>query len=60
MVRSGLSEPWQKAVAELLAKCEPGTLEFELFKRIADAAQPVFHTLDLADVFDGTEDPEEE
>jgi len=59
-VRSGLSEPWQKAVAELLAKCEPGTLDFELFKRIADAAQPVFHTLDLADVFDGTEDPEEE
>ena len=32
LVRSGLAEPWQKIVAELLANCEPGSLAFELSK----------------------------
>ena len=60
LVRSGLAEPWQKTVAELLSNCEPGTLAFELFKRISDAAQPVYHTLDLNDPSEETDEPEEE
>ena len=38
MVRSGLAEPWQKTVTELLSHCEPGSLAFELFSRISGAA----------------------
>ena len=60
LVRSGLAEPWQKTVAELLSNCEQGTLAFELFKRISDAAQPVYHTLDLNDPSEETDEPEEE
>lgn len=60
LVRSGLADPWQKTVDELLSNCEPGSVAFELFKRIADAAQPVYHTLDLNDPFEEADEPEEE
>jgi len=60
LVRSGLAEPWQRTVAELLSNCEPGSLAFELFKRIADSAQPVYHTLDFPDPSEETDEPEEE
>jgi hypothetical protein len=60
LVRSGLAEPWQKTVAELLSNCEPGSLAFELFKRISDAAKPVYHTLDLNEPSEETDEPEEE
>jgi hypothetical protein len=60
LVRAGLAEPWQKTVAELLSNCEPGSLAFELFKRISDAAQPVYHTLDLNDPSEETDEPEKE
>ena len=60
LVRSGLAEPWQKTVADLHSNCEPPSLAFELFKRIADAAQPVYHTLDLSDPSEETDEPEEE
>jgi hypothetical protein len=45
---------------ELLANCQPGSLAFELFKRVADTAQPVFQTLDMDDRFDEPEEAEEE
>jgi hypothetical protein len=59
MVRSGLAEPWQKTVTELLSHCEPGSLAFELFSRIS-GTQPVYHTLDLPDPSEETDEPEEE
>ena len=37
-----------------------GSLAFELFKRIADAAQLVYHTLDLNDPSEETDQPEED
>lgn len=37
-----------------------GSLAFELFKRISDVAQPVYHTLDLNDPSEETDEPEEE
>jgi hypothetical protein len=59
LVRSGLAEPWQKTVTELLSHCEPGSLAFELFSRIS-GTQPVYHTLDLPDPTEETDEPEEE
>jgi hypothetical protein len=35
-------------------------LAFELFKSIADSAQPVYHTLELPDFSEEMDDPEEE
>jgi len=60
MVRSGLSEPWQTKATELLANCQPGSLAFELFKRIVDTAQPVFQTLHTDDALEESEETEEE
>jgi hypothetical protein len=60
LVRSGLAEPWQQKVIELLSNCEPGSLAFELFKRIADCAQPVYHTLELPDFSAELDEAEEE
>ena len=60
LVRSGLAEPWQQKVNELLSSCEPGSLAFELFKSIADSAQPVYHTLELPDFSEELDEAEEE
>jgi len=60
LVRSGLAEPWQQKVNELLSSCEPGSLAFELFKSIADSAQPVYHTLELQDFSEELDEAEEE
>lgn len=60
LVRSGLAESWLNTVNELLSHCQPGSLAYELFKGIADSAQPVYHTLELPDLADELDEAEEE
>jgi hypothetical protein len=59
MVRSGLAEPWQQRVTELLSHCQPGSLASELFSRISGTG-PVYHTLDFPDPAEEADEPEEE
>lgn len=59
LVRSGLAEPWQQRVTELLSHCQPGTLAHELFSHIS-GTEPVYQTLDLPDPSEETDEAEEE
>jgi hypothetical protein len=60
MVRSGLGQPWLEKVRELLSNCQPGSLAYELFKRIEDNAAPIFQTFDVSEFVGDDEKPEEE
>jgi hypothetical protein len=59
MVRSGLAEPWQRRVTQLLSHCQPDSLAFELFSRISGTG-PVYHTLDFPDPSEEADESEEE
>ena len=60
LVRSGLAEPWQKKVTELLSNCEPGSLAFELFKQNRGRRSACLPYVGFNDQSEETDEPEDE